>query len=263
MQNRQLISLYTPYLYLKKESRDQYLLFLIIPIYRGQGIRQSGDEFSDIFNTQTISFGVSGEPEADQKVILIKKKIALKVKDSIQIVQIAQIEELIEEKELGDINIGAVNDTPINKITIKVKSQTVAPIERHFSVLIDDADEKDIIADETTAYQCPYTYIFKKAGTHQVCLSALIPLQGYYYHPSLEEVRLDKTSTRLVKHIALSKDRLFGDVYEGVAVSPVMTYEYPGGIELNDPFELNVQLLNPNDRYATAKVRTMDPPDEL
>ncbi len=135
------------------------------------------------------------------------------------------------------------------------------PIKRHATLKLTDADKRATIP--ATAYNCPYSYLFKKGTAEQLCLSVIIPLQGFKYHPSLEETIVDKTTKRIVKTITLTKEPMYGEVYGGVAIPPVVTYQYGNGISTTDFFEVEVKLFESNRvSYAKSKPRTMNP-DEL
>lgn len=256
MEKLQQVSPYTPYTYLAVKD-GVYTLFTIIPIYQGQQINIYNRPFDERHNYQEIHIRVSGLPSDAKRIILKSLKEVLAVTKPIDIADIKGPEGGGEPTDDSDNTVN-----PINQVKCEVKVQTNSSINKQAALMLEDADQRPNTTS-LTAYNCPYSYLFKKGTAKQVCLSVIIPLQGFKYHPSLEETIVDKTTKRVVKTITLTKDPIYSEVYGGVAIPPVVTYQYGNGISTSDFFEVEVKLFESNMiSYAKSKPRTINP-DEL
>lgn len=257
MERLQQVSPYTPYTYLAVKDRV-YTLFIIMPIYEGQQVKISNRPFDERFNYQEINIRVSGLPTDEKRLILKSLKEVLAVTNPIDM---ADIKEPEGEEEHTDDADNTVN--PINQVNCKVKVQANNSINKQAVLMLEDADQSDNTTTSATAYQCPYSYVFKRKTAKLVCLNVLVPLQGYQYHPSLEKTIINKTTSTVAKTITLVKDPIYGEVYGGTAIPPVVTYQYGNGMSTTDFFEVEVKLFESNMiSYAKSKPRTMNP-DEL
>lgn len=255
MEKLQQVSPYTPYTYLAVKE-DVYTLFTIIPIYQGQQIQVSKSPIDERHNSQKINISITGAPSEENQLKLEPSAIALDVSAPIDIADIREPEDGEEPTDTADNSVN-----PINQVEVKVSPQGSNPIKKQAVLMLDDIDERPDLSSPT-AYNCPYFYVFKKEEAKQACLKVIVPLQGYKYHPSLEETIVNKKTNRVGKTITLIKDPIYGDVYGGVAISPTVTYQYEDRISIDDFFEVKVDLFNQNISYAKSKPRTMNP-DEL
>lgn len=248
MEKLQRVSPYTPYTYLI-EINGVYTLYIIIPIYLGQQIRAAG--VTKEVDSQELKFEINGTPDSSNRLILEPLELELQydVVDSI-------------EQGIGNVT-GSSSSSSSYQIKVTVNAPDTNSKDKHANLKLIDADKRSAKPAAITAYNCPYSYLFKKRIEKQVCLNVLIPLQGYKYHPSLEETLIDKTTKRLVKTITLKKDPIYGEVYGGIAISPMVTYQYGNGIPTTDFFEVETKLFESNMiSYAKSKPRTMNP-DEI
>lgn len=255
MEKLQQVSPYTPYTYLAVKD-GVYTLFTIIPIYKGQKLGVPNSTIDSKHNYQEVTIRVSGVPTGEKRLILEFFKVVL---DATAPIDMAEIKEPEEGEGVTDDTDNTVN--PINLVKLQITVQENNLINRQALLTIEDADEQSD-ATSLTAYNCPYSYVFKKEEVKQACLKVIVPLQGYKYHPSLEETIVNKKTNRVGKIITLIKDPIYGDVYGGVAISPTVTYQYENRISIDDFFEVKVDLFNQNISYAKSKPRTMNP-DEL